>query len=137
MKLIPNQLKQAEFARNILYAKPEANVTFEEVQKPEFWAHVAKPVKAGDRIEVVAADGSWFAELYVRSSAAQSLNVAVMRYCDFSKKSEVEEPAKTEPEYEVKFAGRAKWRVMRKSDNAVMIEGLDTKEQAEEWIKAK
>lgn len=129
MKLLDNQMRQAEFDRNIYSLRPEHGTTLADVCTQEFWVHVAKRLKAGDRIEVMPVDGSWFAELYVRSANDKEVSVFVLRHVDFMAG---EAPVESDL-YEVKFAGRAKWRVLRRSDKEIMIDGLE-KAAADDWV---
>lgn len=129
-KIIAPQFKEAEYIRRVWCASPEQGVTVEDMLVPSFWAHVAKQLRAGDRIEVVAKDGAWFAELFVRSASDNGAKVAVLRAVKLT-----EEVLAVESEdYEIKYRGNAKWSVVRKSDKAVLADGQETKEQAAEWL---
>lgn len=132
MKILKNRLTEAEFTRVVWTASPEQGTTLADMVKPEYWAHVAKYLKPGFRIEVMPEDGAWFAELYVRAVKEQAAVVHVLRAVTFDEA----EPASADAQsYYAKFCGPvAKWRVMRKSDNHVMAEGLETRPQAEQWI---
>lgn len=130
MKILQKDLQPAEFSRIVWAVRPEHGVTLEDLLKPEAWAHVAKSLKPGARIEVFPPDGSFYAELLVRSADANSADVFPLFRVDFS---EAAEDAPASQEYELKFAGAAKWRVLRKIDGAVMVEGL-TKPEAEAWL---
>lgn len=130
MKILQRHIQQADFARTVHAVTPEPGTTLDQVLKPEAWAHVAKLLKAGDKIEVRSADGEWFAELYVRSVTETDAHVVVLQSYKFSG----EKPAPTE--VDVKFRGDKKWSVIRKADKAVLTEGLETKGAAEDWAKA-
>jgi hypothetical protein len=129
-KIIAPQFKEAEYIRRVWCASPEKGVTVEDMLVPSFWAHVAKQLRPGDRIEAVGNDGSWFVELFVRSASGNDARVAVLR----AVKLDQEVPAVESDDYEIKYRGNAKWSVVRKSDKAVLIDGQDTKEQAAEWL---
>lgn len=132
MKILKNRLTEAEFSRVVWSAVPESGTTLADMVKPEYWAHVAKFLKPGARIEIQPEDNSWFAELYVRTVKEQSAVVQVLRAVTFD---EAPQAAATAPAYFPKFCGpAAKWRVYRAVDNAVMAEKLDTREQADTWI---
>ena len=152
MKLINPQFKPAEFCRTVWYATPEPGTTIKDVLKPGFWTHVSSKLRKGDRIEVVPTDGEWFVELYVKTSNKVETFVAVMREVVLSEQvAKTNEKARKDaadiksgkkkdttreelPDYYVKFAGGAKWRVMRKEGNAVLQEGIATKELAQQWL---
>lgn len=131
MKILKNRLTEAEFSRVVWSAIPESGTTLADMVKPEYWAHVAKFLKPGARIEIQPEDNSWFAELYVRAVKEQSAVVQVLRAVTFD---EAPQASASAPAYFAKFSGAAKWRVYRASDNAVMAEKLDTREQADAWI---
>lgn len=128
MKLLQNNLKQAEFIRTIWSAKLEPGVTLTDIEAPEFWAHVAKNFKPGDRVEVSPVGNEWFAELYVRAVVDTGVRVFVLRHTVFDEAKPVEEG------FEVKHRGGAGWSVLRKSDKAVLVEKLSTRQEAEEWV---
>lgn|SRR3990167_6621892 len=130
MKIIGSRLKLSEYVRSVYHATPESGTPLKELLKPEYWAHVAKQLKVGDRIEVDAEERTWFAELYVRGVTATSVTVFVMRHIEFSKPIEESGDA----DYSASHAGRGIWRVMRNVDKAVVKSGFPTKESAEEWI---
>jgi hypothetical protein len=131
MKLIESRLKLAEYARSIHHVTPEPGTPLREMLKPEYWAHVARKMKVGDRIEVDAEERTWFAELYVRGVTPTSVAVVIMRTVEFNK-PESEEDAGAE--YSAKHAGRGVWRVIRNSDKAIVQDSFPTKEAAESWI---
>ena len=129
-KLIQPQFRQAEFNRTIWAATPQAGTTKDEIIKPEFWVHVADKLKIGDRLEVSPESGEWLAELIVRATGAGGPVVHVLHFHAFTA---TELPAGSD--YEVKYSGAsAKWRVIRKADRHVLVEGLQTREAAENWL---
>lgn len=130
MALLPTHMKQVEFAREAWRIVPEQGLTLADILKPSYWVHTAVLLRPGTMIEVAPADMSWFAELYVRSAAANEANMAVIYHVEFDKK-----PVEDNAECEIKFAGGAKWRVSRKSDKAVLSENHQTRELAEAWLK--
>jgi len=132
MKIIGSRLKLSEYVRSVYHATPEAGTPLKELLKPEYWAHVAKQLKVGDRIEVDAEERTWFAELYVRGVTPTSVTVFVMRHIEFTK-PEAEDS--TDAEYSANHAGRGVWRVIRNSDKAIVKSGFPTKEAAESWIE--
>lgn len=128
--ILQNQVKQAEFCRTVWSAHPEPGITLDEVSKPEYWMHVAKTIRVGDRLEVTASDGSWFAELYVRASNGASIAVHVMRHIEFPLANIILE------DVEVKHRGDKGWSVIRKADKKVLFEKGQVREDAERWLKA-
>lgn len=154
MKILSPQLRVAEFTRTVYAATPDHGTSVEDLCSPETWAHVAKQFRAGDRIEVVPVSGGWFAELYVRKVDEHGVHVTVLRQHNLTDDTVVGKPstakstaAKPTPPgkeaddtfksdlYDVKFGGADKWRVLRKSDKAVMAKHLNSREEGEAWVK--
>jgi hypothetical protein len=136
MKLTASRMKQAEFVRTIWSATPEHGTPFEALLEPGYWAHVAAFLKPNDRIEVLAEDGSYFAELIVRSTQRVSVVVTLLRKVDLESAAAEQEDA----EFAVKFRGAAKWSIVRTKDNAVVKEHIPTRKDAErdlgDYLKA-
>jgi len=129
--LLPKRFKQAEYQRNIFEAVPPAGTKYEDVLKPEYWVHVAYMLKIRDRIEVIADDFSYFAELIVTGSGQLWVNVEELRFTKLGG-YKVEDDA-AHAGYEVKFSGVVdKWVVLRGTD--VMHRGSDTEKQARSWM---
>ena len=127
MKLLQKQIKPSEFIRTVWSAQPEPGTTLNDMLQPEYWAHVSKTLKQGDRIEVTDAGNAWFAELFVRSASANDAKVVVLRSNVF------DTPAKADDgdPYEIKHRGGAGWSVVRKSDKKVVFEKGATRDEAE------
>ena len=127
MKLLQKQIKPSEFIRTVWSAQPEPGTTLNDMLQPEYWAHVSKTLKQGDRIEVTDSGTGWFAELFVRSASANDAKVVVLRSHVF------DAPAKADDghPFEVKHRGGAGWSVVRKSDKTVVFEKGATRDEAE------
>jgi hypothetical protein len=134
VKLLQNRLLQAEFTRTVWTATPEPGTTLDEMVVPEYWAHVAKSIKAGDRIEVTSSDKEWFAELFVRSVAANDVRIYVLRSVNFSEKPAPAAEA-ADNGLDIKHRGAAGWSVVRRSDKQVLFERGATKADAEDFVK--
>lgn len=131
VKILQRQIQQAEFARTVWVVKPEPGVTLDQMLQPESWAHVSKSLKPGDLIDVLPPDNEWYAELFVRSSGDNEAKLVVLKHYSFADVKQIDS------EVEVKHRGEAKkWSVLRKSDKAVLVEGLETRGAAEDWVKA-
>lgn len=127
--ILQNGITQAEYARVVWRLTPEPGTSPEDVLVPAYYAHVAKQLKPGARIEVAPADGSWFMELYVRSSDANAAKVALLELYTFDEVAQVETAV-----FEVKHRGPKGWSVVRTSDKAVVFENGKTKDEATKWI---
>jgi hypothetical protein len=102
----------------------EVNLSFDEVLKPSFWAHVGSILRARDVIEVWPKDNSWMAELRVIESGPMFAKVAL-----WSKKTM---ETKADDALEVEALANGKFRVRRGPD--IMKEGFASKKDAQRWI---
>lgn len=139
-KILSNRIRPAEYDRVVWAATPEAGTVLKDVQEPSYWSHVAKNLKPGAQIEVTAADGSWFARLYVRSADDNSAKVFTLDYWNFDLSDEVEKvatdkaPTDKEPEFVVKHRGPKGWCVSRSIDNMLVFENGATRSDADQWV---
>lgn len=114
----------------------EAGVPFDEIIKPEFYAHVAdgKGIKIGDEITAVCDDGSWRAHLYIIDVGRVWVRVHLLS------KHELAVPLVfgDDPNlalYRIDFKGRLlKHSVVRNSDNEVIKGGFTTSADANVWL---
>lgn len=111
---------------------------FEDLLKPECWAHVAQLLRPGYRIEVLAEDGSYFAELLVVSAGRLWAKVAVLRKIDLTE-AVGEAPAQgADTVMSIMWSGpHSKFRVIRQNASGgkdVMRDGFETREEASVWM---
>lgn len=156
--LTPNKLAQAEFQRVIYSVTPELGTTILDVLDPKYWVHVAAQLRPRCRIEVLAEDNSWFAELLVASADKTWASVALLRYVDLSGKpkevgegntegDKVPEGAKL-PEgvkldefntalHYVDFVvgSQSKGRVILREGKVVVKDGFPSKKDAAKWMR--
>ncbi len=130
-KLLQKSIRPAEYDRIVWSVTPEADVSLKDLMAPDYWAHVAKSLKPGARIEVLPDSRSWFAELIVRSATDNSVNLAVLRHIEFD--SPVKAADNGDP-YEIKHRGGAGWSVVRKADKVAVFEKGQSKLEAERWL---
>lgn len=130
--LNPMRLKPATSAYMVYAVNAEAGITPEDVAKPEYWAHVAKSLTAGDIIIARSDDLSWLAEYLVQDVGqkfARLATIAVYRF-DTPSTGGVEEQ-----DFCPKYNGTvSKWAVVRGKDKAIIATGLATREDAFLWI---
>lgn len=131
MPILQNNIKSAEYIRTVWAAQPEPGTNLADMLLPEYWVHVAKTFRVGDRIDVTAADGSWFAELFVRTVSPTGIKAYVLRHIEFDKTA-----AEAPPTLDIRHRGGAGWSVVRLSDKTVLFEGGKARSDAEDWIKA-
>jgi hypothetical protein len=136
-KLLTNQCVLAEYQRTDWVTKPEQGTSIEEMKNPEYWANVARDLKVLDRIEVRPADATWWAELLVRAVGPFTTKVHVLRVVVFDQTKGESAAAPTVPAgYAITHRGKNGWTVIRKSDNAILKEGIDTQPAAHSWLDA-
>jgi hypothetical protein len=129
-RLLQGQLQTSETARNHYVARPEAAVTREQMLRPAFWSHVAKMLRAGDRIDALSADASWFMELVVRASDGVEVAIGELRFVAFDAIAQ-----RNPDDYEIAYKGPVvRWRITRKADGVIVQENLQSKLAAEAWL---
>lgn len=128
-RLLSGQLVQAEMARNVWRIHLQSEMKPLDFLRPEAYSHVAKMLARGDKIEVLAEDSSWFAEYLVRTVEGLNVRIALLRLEQFESGTVL-----IYDEYTVEWNKQAKGRVIRNSDKQVLIDGLPSKDAAEEWL---
>jgi hypothetical protein len=134
LKIIKPRFKSSEYCRTVWYATPEPGTDLKDLLEPGYWTHVASELKKGDRIEAVDAEGTWFAEFYVKSANKVEAYVALMRECELSKHV-AKLTNEKEPDYIVKHYGGGRYRVMRTADKAVLVDDIKGKDVADKWLE--
>ncbi len=135
--LNPSGLTPAEHVRETWCITAAFGTRREDIENPSYWAHVAQKLRPKSKIEVFTEDGSFYAEYLVLSSDKTWAKVLNLRFVDLKKLATIpEEQAKTITDgYEIKFRGPKKWSVIRKSDRAVLQEGLHSEQDAGKWLE--
>lgn len=129
-RVLASEMLIAEAARQTFCVTAAEGTTLEDLLKPQAWSHVAKSLHRGCRLDVTAADGSWYAELLVRGLSGLDIHIGVLRETVFDKPK-----AKDLGDYEIKYINpQIRYRVIRVVDKAIMAEGLISKEAAEAWV---
>lgn len=128
---IPVSLKAAEFIRQTYCVDATDHHTFDDVLRPDFWAHVSNQLKIGDKIEVRHVGNMFYAELLVVNVVQNAAVVKPLIHVVFK---ENDHESIEDEEYRTQLRGPKKWSVVRNSDNHVMIELLDTKADAEKAL---
>lgn len=130
----PTRLREAEMERHVWTHTSAPGVSFEDMQKPDYWSHVAAQLRPCARIEVICEDMSWFGELLVIDADRLWAKVAPLRFVELASKEVPAEIAASG--YEVAYKGQEKKHVViRQSDKAIVQEGIAKKADAEAWIK--
>jgi hypothetical protein len=119
------QLASYAIGQHFLMVAP--GTTPSHVAAPDFWVHQAAKLKPFDRIEVVAADGSFDAELRVVAVDPRGLwaQVRVLRICTgegvplVSGKTVADVAVGSGPDkdgYLIEWGGPQRWRIIRGAD---------------------
>lgn len=134
VKLNHTRMKEGQFVRNLWVVTVEQGVNRDDLMNPGFWAHVAFQLRPYDRLEVRSDDGLFFAEYLVLSCERTYAKVKELSWASLTSQDVAMSQEDLE-QYEYKFRGpHAKHSVIRKSDGVVMVEKLETQDQAKQWI---
>lgn len=132
MKLNTDRMHAADYVRNVFSVTAPIGVAVSDLTNPEFWTHVASKLHPTDHIEVIAEDGTYFAELFVISAGGNWAKVAVLRQINLEYSGEAVPPVEG---YYVKWSSpHTKYRAHRTSDKEVLKDGFATAAQAHKWL---
>jgi hypothetical protein len=142
--LLPLRFPRAEIERTLRLIRVKPGTTIDMVMDPDFWVHSGQHLRIDDKLEVLAADGSFEVELRcvavdVRGYWAQMRlltwwprNLAV-RPEWIESKAAGETPPQTGPDpqgYLVEWAGPVhKWRIINRAGE-IVGKGFVTQEDA-------
>ena len=130
-KLPESAFRLASFVTNRWNVVPDDGTLLEDVLERVYWTNVAQKLRPGDILEVHAPDGSYYAELYVRSASRLEASVTPLVVHKFG--DEGQEAG--DDGLMVKFRNHvAKWGVIRRVDKFVVRDGFQTQEMANEWL---
>jgi hypothetical protein len=121
----PVTIEMAEYNRSIWVVKPTIETEVEDLLDHNYWAHIAKRLKPGDRIEALPEDRHYFAEFIVIACASNWAKIKLLRSVVL-----IEDNDKTEIDgYTIKWAGpRDRFRVM--AGDEIISKGHGDKESA-------
>ncbi len=131
-QITSSNLKKHDFAWMTYAYQVPADTPFQSLLIPETWAHVAALLRVGDRIDCMAVDGAFDAELRVVAKGDLFIKMRVLRYWDAADVPEVEATPLTSDGYEVTWGGpNGKWRVVGPTKEIVpSLTGFETKADA-------
>lgn len=130
--LSPHGLKLAESIYRTYSVTVESVLPRDAILQPGFWANVAHKMRPLDRIEVMDAERNWLSVLFVRSVGTHQALVKELWRADLSPGPAADLSA----EFEVIHRGPRKWSVKRLSDKAILSENMETREEAEGWLRS-
>lgn len=122
----------AEHARQVHWIVPEEGTTIEEILAPDYWAHVARFLHAYDEIIVQFEDQPRRVDLQVLFASDYRASVAILREYKFKELEIPEGQAALKPVFK---GPQRRWTVQRQADGVFIKEGIQTKEEAEAYIR--
>ena len=109
---------------------PLAGTTIDDLTKPDFWSHISAKLQPDDQIWVTPEDRPFVAHLLVLDATPIGARMQVLAYHEIDP---VE--ALASDEFDVKWGGpKHKWRVLRKSDSAVVQHGFASRAAAHKHV---
>jgi len=128
-KLTKSRFKLAEYEHNNWVATVESGASLEEVLKPEYWAHIAREMRPFDHVEARAEDGAWWAHLLVTSCDTMWAKCHVLLHVELE--DSMMEGSEPDDGLKVEWGNlHTKYRIIRKSDRAVLQDGFATRDDA-------
>lgn len=135
-QLAPGRMILAEQVRSVYSVTVGSGVLIEDLLVPSFWSLYAAQLQPRDRLEIEPEDGMWYAEYRVRDCARTWAKVEQLSFKSFEQvEANIAGLAEALAAYKVIHRGPHKWSVVRVSDNAVMHEGVQIKDDAEGWLR--
>ena len=112
---LPLKIQRGDYAISRHFLLVEPGVTPDHVVDPDFWVHVAARLRVMDRIEVVAADGSFDMELRVVAIDPRGLWAQVRPLSIVEGKLAVAASGQFPDKdgYTIEFSGVHRWRIIR------------------------
>lgn len=136
-KINTTRFRQAEYLNTTWQALAENGMMPEDLLSPDSWGLVASLLKPFDLVRVIADDASWWAEYLVLDANALWAKVRLLRRVDTKEAVEsIDGQLPESGDYKIVLRGIKKWSVVRKGDNAIIKEGLATREDADTYLAA-
>ena len=131
-KLNASRFSAANQVRNVWAVTPEEGTDFDELLRPDYWAHIAKSLRPNDILEVVPDENDYFARLMVRDVGNIWAEVVLLDRYEF----EAIEDRTVRPDgLAVTWKGpHLRFSVIRVADGKVVKTGFAEKAAASRWI---
>ena len=136
----PSRVKGAEFHRNTWCVTPERGASIDDVLSAGYFSHVVAQFRPGDHIEVMPEGREWYAEMVVLGVSRLEAQLGLIHAVDLvsAPAVQIDDAVQDEPTpdgYTIKWAGpKAKFRIQRCADRAVLQDGFDTAAEANRWL---
>lgn len=140
-QLAPSALQLFEQVSSRYDAAVPQGIAPEALLDPAFWAHDAKKLRPFDEIRIRAEDGTWIADLEVLDCSRTWAKVKILRIYQLTSpdvaltQASEQEVKDFVAKHQVTWRGQHKWSIVRKSDKAVLMQGLE-KDAAALWLEA-
>ena len=135
-RALVKKLNEADFSltesvQMFITVTPAVGTTREDMLKPVYWTHVARRLKALSEIRAMPKDGKWYGIYLVLYADQSQAKLKELAFYDLEK---MEAPDSDSDPYIVKFISPpVRYGIIRKSDNHVMKDKFQTKEEAMGW----
>lgn len=124
------QMKQGEAAREVWTIAAGQDMTPEAIMSPAAYVHISRQIRKGAHIEVLSYDGTWYAHLLVRGVRDGEVQVGMLQFVQFD-----DMPERDVADYDIEAVGDGVWRVVRKADKHIMVNGLGSRLQCLQWLE--
>ena len=125
------RFERAQHKRNVhQFVLPDGD-TLKDAVEQDYWVHIAQKLTVLDRIEIVPDDGSFYAELMVRSLQFGMVVTGVINDVRFDEYSE--DRPEAQQNYRVEFKGPHEKYCVFQQDQ-LLISKLETQGVADRWL---
>ena len=130
-----SDLQPAEQSRVVYSLPAPRGTTLGEIQRPDFWTHVASTLRITDRVEVFPVDGSFWADLLVIEVSGTIVRVKLINSLDLTPEGDDKVQPPAESLYKLVYAGpREKHCVVRIADGVKLASDFPSKTEANKWL---
>lgn len=131
--VMAHQIELAETARNRWATLAPAGHTLADALHPIYFWHRHEQIRPGDILEIRHAKHAFYVELYVLSVDKETHSILTRPVCGPHDWSNLQAVKPDLSGVETAYKGKvSKWCVLKGTDK--LVEGLDSKEDAEAWI---
>tara|TARA_R110000850_G_scaffold269167_2_gene401007 strand:- start:6722 stop:7180 length:459 start_codon:yes stop_codon:yes gene_type:complete len=131
INILPSQFEHSDFARQDITITADHNQTPADFLNPNSYSSIAEKIQPRDKITVLDEGMTWQLELLVVSTARNWVRAVKTNFTDITAEmQESRAPEGAPDDFFVDHRGRAKWCVIRRSDNEKLHRGIETQEDA-------
>jgi len=139
--VVNSRMQLSESVALDYFVTAESRVTRQDINRPEFWAHVARQLRPFSRLRVTTDDAKFIAELVVITAGSNWAVVREIFFIDLENAlTAVPDLQYRENQFYIQYKGtKLKWSIIRKSDSAIIKSEIPSKDMAElalaEYVK--